>query len=425
MKTSFKICGLILATSLFAACSPETASMSAQQPTPQPAPPTYDRIAEQKAVWITEDGGNSQLDFNPQVDILFITDNSDSMKGAQANLVRNMDKFSDGILRNKMIDYHIGVVSTWDSSERFATAKKDQYGIGELRFIKDSKNQSFNKRFVTRTEKDLMASTLDIGVAPLAEGGPENEEFLSPLLAALDKSGNGQVNDGFFRSDAQLVVIFLTDADDGSASITPEEVDRRLLDFKGGRKDKYSVYGVLVNAKDSDSYKDYGLRILPKYHSECYDMNKKTPARITNKSEPGCQIGFGPKRLEQLIANANKSADLTNDDQIKGKYIMSIISRNFGTDLANIGADIKVRTLAKEIVLTRGVPVVENGVIQIRVRYGTPEDLALGKGQIIPQGKGGWLYNPDQNSVRLSGDVNYQYKEGARFAVDLKAAILN
>lgn len=425
MRTSFKIGSLILATSLFAACSPQTASMSAQQPTPQATPPTYAPVAEQKAGWITEDGGNSQLDFNPQVDILFVTDNSDSMKTAQANLVRNMDKFSDGIVRNKMIDYHIGVVATWDSSERFITTKKDQYGIGELRFIKDSKNQSFNKRFVTRTEKDLMASTLDIGVAPYAEGGPENEEFFSPLIAALDKSGNGQVNDGFFRPDAQLVVIFLTDADDGSASITPDEVDRRLLDFKGGRKDKYSVYGVLVNAKDSDQYKDYGLRILPKYHSECFDMSKKTPVRITNKSEPGCQTGFGPKRLEQLITSANKSADLTNDDQIKNKYIMSIISRNFGTDLTNIGADIKVRTMAKEIFLTRGVPVVENGVIQLRVRYGTPDELAAGKGQIIPQGKGGWLYSPDQNSVRLSGDVNYQYKDGARFAVDLKAAILN
>lgn len=421
MRTSFKITTLVFATSLFAACSPETASMHAQQPVVQATPPVYENIAEQKAGWITEDGGQSQLDFNPQVDILFVTDNSDSMKSAQSNLVRNIDKFSDGIVKNKMIDYHVGVVSTWDSSERFATTKKDKYGIGELRFIKDSKGQPYNKRFVTRTEKDLMASTLDIGVAAFADGGPENEEFFSPLIAAMDKSGNGQTNDGFFRPDAQLVVIFLTDADDSNSNISVEEMDRKLLNFKGGRRDKLSVYGVLTKASDDDQYKDWALRVHPKYHPECFDMTKKTPTRNNNSK---CKAGFGPERLEQLIVNANQGSDLTAKE-IKEKYIMSIISRNFGNDLANIGADIKVRTLAKEIFLTRGVPVVENGVIQVRVRYGTPDELAAGKGQIIPQGKGGWLYNPEQNSIRLSGDVNYQYKDGARFAVDLKAAILN
>lgn len=421
MRTSFKITALGFATSLFAACSPQTASMTAQQVIPQATPPSYERIAEQKAAWITEDGGQSQLDFNPQVDILFVTDNSDSMKSAQANLVRNIDKFADGIVKNRMIDYHIGVVSTWDSSERFITTKKDQYGIGELRFIKDSKNQSFNKRFVTRNENALTASTLDIGVAAYADGGPENEEFFSPLIAAMDKSGNGQANDGFFRPDAQLVVIFMTDADDSNSNISVEEMDRKLLAFKGDRRDKLSVYGVLVKASDDDQYKDWALRIHPKYHSECFDTTKKTPVRNNN---PKCKDGFGPERIEQLIVNANQGSNLTAKE-IKDKYIMSIISRNFGTDLTNIGADIKVRTMAKEISLTRGVPVVENGIIQVRVRYGTPDELAAGKGQLIPQGKGGWLYDPDHNSIRLSGDVNYQYKEGARFAVDLKAAILN
>lgn len=421
MRTSLKITTLAIATSLFAACSPETASMTTMQPLVQPTPPSFETIAERKAGWVTEDGGQSQLDFNPQVDILFVTDNSDSMKTAQANLVRNIDKFTDGIVKNKMIDYHIGVISTWDSSERFVTTKKDQYGIGELRFIKDSKNQPFNKRFVTRTEKNLMASTLDIGVAAYAEGGPENEEFFSPLMAALDKSGNGQANDGFFRPEAQLVVIFMTDADDSNSSITTEEMDRKLLDFKGGRRDKLSVYGVLVKAGDDDQYKDWALRVHPKYHPECYDMTKKTPVRNNNSK---CKAGFGPERIEQLIVTANQDSNLTAA-QIKSKYIMSIISRNFGNDLATIGSDIKVRTMAKEIVLTKGVPVVENGVIQLRVRYGTPEELAVGKGQVIPNGKGGWFYDPANNSVRLSGDVNYQYKEGARFAVDLKAALLN
>jgi hypothetical protein len=408
-----------LSLSFLAACSPESGSLVASKPYAQPTPPTYAPVPEQKSGWITEDGGQSQLDFNPQVDILFVSDNSDSMKSAQANLVRNIDKFADGIIKNKMVDYHIGVVSSWDSSERFLTTKKDQYGLGELHFVKDSKNQTINKRFVSRTEKDLMASTLDIGVASYADGGPENEEFFSPLVAAMEKSGNGGVNDGFFRANAQLVVIFLTDADDSSTALTTDELDRKLLNFKGGKRDKLSVYGVLVNANDDDQYKDWGLRIHPKYHPECFNVTKKSPTR-----NDVCKKGFGPDRIEQLIVTANQGSGLPAKE-IRKKYIMSIVSKNFGTDLATIGSDIKIRTMAKEIFLSQVPVVTENQQVQVRVRYGTPKELAAGRGQLIPQSaKGGWLYNPESNSVRLSGDINYNYEDGARFAVDLMPVIL-
>ena len=187
--------------------------------------------------------------------------------------------------------------------------------------------------------------------------------------------------------------------------------------MKGGRKEKVSVYGALVKASDNDQYKDWALKVHPKYNPRCFDMTKKTP-----KENGVCKDGIRPERLEQLIFKANEGTG--TPEEIREKYMMSIVSKNFGADLGNIGSDIKVRTLAKEIFLSQ-VPVVEDYQVQVRVRYGTPDELAIGKGQIIPQNaKAGWLYNPENNSVRLSGDIAYQYKEGARFAVDLKAAIL-
>lgn len=422
MNPSMKITALLIAStltaSLLTACSPETASMTTTPEVVQPQRPVFPDVQEQKAQWYTEDGGQSKLDFNPQVDILFITDNSDSMRTAQENLVRNIDKFADGINQNKMIDYHIGVISTWDASERFASTKKDQYGIGELRFIKDSKNQNYNQRFVTRNERGMTASTLDIGVAALKDGGPENEEFFAPLLAAMEKSGNGQPNDGFFRPDSQLVVVFLTDADDSNKELAPSEVAQKLLAFKNDRTDKVSVYGALVSKSDDDKYKDWALRVHPKYNEQCFDMTKKVP-----KENGTCKDGIGPQRLEDFIVAANATPGLT-PAEIREKYIMSIISKNFGSDLANIGSDIKIRTLAKEIPLSR-IPVVEDDKLQVRVRYGTPAELAAGRGQVIPQHeKYGWTYDADKNSVKLSGDVKYQYKEGARFAVDVKAVIV-
>lgn len=397
-----------------AACSPDSAEIISQKPLVQqerPQYPGYDSLPEQQFNWITEDGGQSQLDFNPAVDILFVTDNSDSMKAAQENLVNNLSRFTAGISRNKMIDYHIGVTSTWDSSERYAQMKKDNYQIGDLRFIKDASGQQFNKRYVSKKDAPLLASTLNIGVLPYAQGGPEIEEFFSPLAAALEKSGRGGVNEGFFRQEAQLVVVIMTDADDSTSRISPEQMAQTLIDFKGGKREKVSVYGVTVRTNDPDEIKDWDLKVHPKYHPECFDRGPK--GAVNN----GRCSGFGSARIEEMILKANEHAGTA--DEIREKYIMSLGSKNFGADLGKIGENITVRTLEKEIFLSQR-PRVENNEIKVRVRYGTPAVLAKGGGQVLPQRKnGGWLYDPANNSVRLSGDIAYQYQEGGRFAVDL------
>lgn len=394
-----------------AACSPESSDFISVEPweaPPETPIPQYDPIPEQQFNWITEDGGQSQT-FNPQVDILFVTDNSESMKSAQENLSRNIDRFTAKLMSNQMIDYHIGVVSAWDNSDRYAQMKKDSYKIGDLRFVKTSAGKPVNKRFISKSEKAHLASTLKIGIIPYNQGGPEIEEFFSPLAAALENTGRGASNEGFFRPEAQLVVIFLTDADDSTSKISPEQMARILVDFKGGRAEKVAAYGVLVRPEDPDKIKDYDLRIHPKYHPECFDGNKNN----------GKCSGFGPQRVEELIVAANAGSG--TPEEIRSKYIMSIASKSFGTDLAKMGDDITVKTLAKEIFLTYRPRVdSKTGQLMIRVRYGSSEQLAAGKGQLIPQGnKGGWLYDPEANSIHLSGDINYQYQEGARFAVDL------
>lgn len=407
LKTLCTTSLLLLGT---AACSPESTPLMAQAPPraqEQVEIPQYDKVDRQNFNWITEDGGNSKFDFNPQVDILFVTDNSDSMKSAQENLVKNIDRFTNGINKNKMIDYQIGVISAWDSTGK--KFKPGKYEIGELRYMKNSANKSFNQRFINKNYKNYLASTLNIGIAPLEEGGPENEEFFSALSAALEKSGRGGVNEGFFRENAQLVVIFMTDADESSTRITPEQMARTLKDFKGGNSNKVSVYGVLVRKNDPENKKDYALRIHPKYNPQCFDTAGKNNGTCT---------GFGPERIEQLIAIANEESG--SQDSIKAKYITGITSKDFGSDLGRIGDNITIKTLAKEISLSQRPRLEADGTLQVRVRYGTPEVLARGGGQIIPNKvKGGWAYDPENNSVKLSGDIQYEYQENARFAVDL------
>lgn len=392
---------------LVTACSPESATMKSERILVQPevVVPNYAPAQLQKFDWITIDGGQSQLDFNPQVDILFVTDNSESMTSAQENLTKNIGEFTKGILNNKMIDYQIGVISVWDSSEDYKKNKKDSYEMGDLRFIKNAQAQeATNRRFIAKSDNNpsLIAPTLKIGVVALKEGGPENEEVLAPLSAALspNKLGRGGVNEGFIRPNAQLVVILLTDADDSSKNITGEQMAQELVALKGK---KVAVYGALVRKNDPDSAKDFALKIHPKYHPECFDMTAKTP-----KLNGTCTEGFGPDVLEKFIYQAN--AHHSTVEEIRDNHFMSIVSKDFGKDLGKIGSDITAKTLAKEILLTQ-IPRKVDGKYQIRVFYG--------KQEIPNKAKGGWLYDDENKIIKLSGEIEYKYVEGARFSVQI------
>jgi hypothetical protein len=409
-----------------AGCSPEANTMVTAQPIPQTERPADKTVNVPVKPWSSEDGGQNEMEFNPQVDILFVVDNSDSMRGAQTNLVANIDRFASSIVKNKVIDYHIGVTSTWDSSERFAKAKTDGYQNGDLRFVTDGKGQNSTLRFLTRKEdKSLLASTLKIGVLSYAQGGPETEEFMSPIAAALDKSGHGATNDGFFRENAQLVVIILTDADDSITQWTPDQLASKLVNFKGGRGDKVAVYGALVKASDPDDKKDFGLRVTAKDHPECFEPKTHRKLRKGEAgADPGCFSGFGPVNLEQLIVLANSAAGTPKE--IRENFIMSLNGSSFGSDLAKIGDTISAKTLAKTIRLDQLPKMGPDGKPMIRVRYGTPEELAQGKGRIIPNSsKGGWLYDPQYNTIYLAGDIKYEdAQEGSRFAVDILAVTI-
>lgn len=380
----------------------------------QPEEPKYEAIPQQKIEWIAIDGGQLEK-FKPAVDVLFVIDNSDSMKSAQEKLSANIEQFANRISGKRQIDFHFGVISVWDSSERFKTQKKDPYGLGELRFIRNGEGQKLKSRFVTRFQgmNEILAATLKIGVAPLKDGGPEVEEIFAPLSEALKKTGRGDTNEDFFRPEANLAVVVITDADEGSPAKDPEQMAQELFDFKNGQREKVSVYGALVSKSDDDKLKDYGLRVHKDYHPECFD--KKGRRFVRNDL---CKEGFGPERLEKFIVAANPESG--TPAEIRAKHIMSLTQDNFGKDLAKLGSDIAKKTLAHDVQLTERPRQDKNGRLMIRVRYGTPKELAAGLGQLIPQKRaGGWLYDAQNNVIRLAGDIDYDEKPEGRFLVEI------
>ena len=419
---------LILTSALaLSACTNTSSNVDGLRPLPTPPPtviPPDQRVQQQSLKWITLDAGNTQFSFNPQVDVLFVIDNSDSMKEHETNLSRNINRFIEGFQANRVIDYHVGVTSVWDSSERFRTQKKDPYQNGELRFLQDGKgNTSKDARFVYRFQNApaILAATLNIGVVPYDQGGPEDEELFSPVAAAIKLTGHGAANENFFRPNAQLIIVLVTDSDDSTSNLSPSQLSQMLIDFKGGDAKRVSVYGVLGKKSDPDSLKDYSLRVHPKYHPECFTNGKPSGK---------CDAGFGPDMIEQFIFAAD--AYEGTPDQIRKKYIMGINQPDFGQDLAQIGSDITVKTLAKEIQLPQAPMQVgdpkspDYGRIMVRVIYGTPEQIAAGHGQEIPQAdKGGWLYEPSTMTIQLSGDIHYKYSPGASFVVMMAPAQQN
>lgn len=431
--------GFLLLT--LGACSPENASIHARRdivqeftpidrpviPPDQLLPPNETVIPTfepDPIVWITQDGGQRQFDFNPQIDILFVIDDSESMRAAQDNLSRNINRFVEGFSRNRMVDFQIGVISVWDTSERYLTQKKNSYTAGELRHVKDAQGRTTNSRFITRTQgfESALARSLKIGIVPYADGGPEIEEIMLPLSESLKKGGRGDVNEGFFREDSHLVVVIVTDADDSKSAMAPERMAEQLLEFKQGRRDLVSAYGVLVRKSDPDSIKDWDLRVHPRYHPECFDnittTNSRGQVRTEQRNNGLCREGFGPERLEQLLFTVNSHRGAP--DFISRNHILPLNQPNFGSDLAKIGSDITIRALEKEIFLDQRPRLGADGQIMVRVRYGSKAELAGGGGRLIPQqARGGWVYDPERNSVRLSGETQYETISDASFAVDL------
>lgn len=274
--------GATLAASV--ACAPENPRLM--------SPPVKYEVAETEAKPIV-------LNISPKVDVLMVIDNSASMVDEQETLSKNIDRFANSIAKNGNIDFHIGVVSVWDTA-MFKDMQKD-YGKGELRHLKtpDGKEKlpdTFSRYVDSKANYDeflaskgidtkstpgwlqVLRSSMKIGVegynpkhAEEHTGGPENEEVFSPVQAALDSSSPAAAaNKGFRRKDAHLVIVFITDTDgglrnpDGSMyDLSPGELED-FLQSNGQAGDNYrddvSVIGVLAKASDPIKELDPALR---------------------------------------------------------------------------------------------------------------------------------------------------------------------
>src|SRR5262245_23752748 len=178
-----------------------------------------------------ERAATSALIANRNLDILFMVDNSSSMRMTQANLATNFPMFMD-VLKNLpggLPNIHVGVISS-------------DMGAGDGSIASCSSTGGDNGVFQYTARGTCTATTLQAGatyisnvggvanytaadistvfscIAQLGETGCGFEHQFASILRALGADGHAAPaeNQGFLRSDALLAIVMITNEDDCS-----------------------------------------------------------------------------------------------------------------------------------------------------------------------------------------------------------------
>lgn len=295
---------------------------------------------------------NTQV-FDPKVDILFVVDNSGSMATHQRNLSANVAKFTQTFTKSSVLDYNIGIVTTDMMGGGWGT-RKPCCGqlVGTTRVV--------NKN--TPGAEATLANNFLVGT-----DGSASEASFDPVVSALSQPNLTGWNTGFYRADASLVVIFLTDAEDQSDNVSPQSLYNFLLNLKQGDVTKLLAFGVIVPSNNT---------------VRCDRDDGRTPQRIETF------LGMMPN-------NKNN--------------IMNICDPDYGTRLANMAKDI-VDKVGNIIYLDRA-PALES----IHVYYGNAE---------LPENyETGWSFDPKRNAIILGSKINWgSQPSGSRVKVSYTAA---
>lgn len=227
-------------------------------PKPDPAAHIQDKLVNNDDI---------SLVFQPQVDILFVIDNSGSMDNYQKTLATNSDLFIQEIKKINIVDYHIGITTTDFNTQT------DGKLVGTPSFVERSTPDGF----------DLLRKRFLVGTA-----GSSNESVFVPTQKALSEPNISTFNKGFYRPKGYLAIIFVTDAADQSDT-TALELYEFLLKLKDWDRNKIITYGVIIPSSEHNCNRDEpGDNSLPRSIEEFLDLSSGQELNL-------CDSSFGKK----------------------------------------------------------------------------------------------------------------------------------
>jgi len=144
------------------------------------------------------------------LDILFVIDNSGTMREEQQNIAANFQRFADKIIESQA-DYQIGIITTDVESGKGALQTKDGNPMHKII------NQAGNEGYWT----DQMISNVFQQNIVMGTGGTSFEKGLEAVRLALSSEMQNKPladggNQGFLRDDSTLGIVFISDENDCS-----------------------------------------------------------------------------------------------------------------------------------------------------------------------------------------------------------------
>lgn len=174
-----------------------------------------------------------------KVDLLFVVDNSGSMKDEQDNLVASFPGFVQEI-QQQLVDaesLHIGIMST----DVYEGSSSPCNVLGGLITQTGGSNSSnaycgpyvSGKNYLT--EQDDLATRFACA-AQVGTSGSGNEKPLEAAIRGLgpELGAPGQCNEGFIRPDALLVLVIITDEEEEGSNGDPAGWFDTIVFLKGG-----------------------------------------------------------------------------------------------------------------------------------------------------------------------------------------------
>lgn len=158
---------------------------------------------------------------NPDLDILFVIDNSFSMLAEQTSLATNFVRIAQALesLEDGLPNIHIGVVSTDVGAGSYACPGNGDNGILQntprVAGCSPPNGLYISNIDGTTNYSGTLEDTFSC-IAQLGKDGCGFEQPLESMKRALD--GSSPENAGFLRPNARLAVIIISDEDDCSAT---------------------------------------------------------------------------------------------------------------------------------------------------------------------------------------------------------------
>ena len=176
----------------------------------------------------TQNAFVADAELNPNVDLLFVIDNSGSMQRDQDVLAASFSDFISNFT-DKNLQYHIGVIST-DTCPSAAPCNASWWSTGSSHYpsifnggmgsLLTKYFDSGNRLKFLTWDMDPIASTAKsltitrfTNNANLGTNGSGSEAPLSAVISAINQSSG--YNDTFFRAGAFTSIIIVSDEDEG------------------------------------------------------------------------------------------------------------------------------------------------------------------------------------------------------------------